>query len=284
MQRPRGIEMDDLKGPNCPPLFLGCEGPETPAQRTSRREEQGQNKEGCEDAGSGSLDLLLHTGIKILDHFKQGFSSVAQSSPTLCDPRNHSTPGLPVHHQLSEFTQTMSIESVMQSNHLILCHPLLLLPSIFPSIRLFSNELVLRIRWPKYCSFSFSISPSNEHSRLISFRIEWLDLLAVQGTLKSLLQHHNSKASILWPSAFFIVQFSHPYVTPGKTKALTTWTFIGKVMSLLFNMLSRLVITLLPRSKHLFITWLQELNLSFIDIVLMAPGQEESGEKALWPM
>ena len=146
VQRPRGIEMDDLKGPNCPPLFLGCEGPETPAQRTSRREEQGQNKEGCEDAGSGSLDLLLHTGIKILDHFKQGFSSVAQSSPTLCDPRNHSTPGLPVHHQLSEFTQTMSIESVMQSNHLILCLPLLLLPPIFSSSSVFFSESVLLMR------------------------------------------------------------------------------------------------------------------------------------------
>ena len=133
-----------------------------------------------------------------------------------------------------------SIESVMPSSHLILCHPLLLLPSIFPNIRVFSNESVLHIRWPKYWSFSFSISPSNEHSGLISFRMDWLDLLAVQGTLKS-LQHHSSKESILMHSAFFIVQLSHPYVTTGKIIALTRWTFVGKVMSLLFNMLSRLV-------------------------------------------
>ena len=150
-----------------------------------------------------------------------------------------------------------SIESVMPSNHLILCHPLLILPSIFPSIRVFSNESALRIRWPKYCSFSFSISPSNEHPGLISFRMDWLDLLAVQGTLKSLLQHHGSKASILWCSAFFIVQLSHPYMTTGKTIALTRQTFFDKVMSLLFNMLSRLVITFLPRSKPLLISWLQ---------------------------
>ena len=141
--------------------------------------------------------------------------------------------------------------------HLILCHPLLLLPSIFPSIRGFSNESVLYIRWPKDWSSSFSISPSNEYSGLISFRIEWLDLLAIQGTFKSLLQHHSSKASILWRSAFFIVQFSHPYMTTGKTIALTRWTFVGKVMSLLFSMLSRLVIAFLPRSKHLLISWLQ---------------------------
>ena len=151
----------------------------------------------------------------------------------------------------------MSIESVMPSNHLSLCHPLLLLPSIFPSIRLFSSESLLHIRWPKYWSFSFNISPSNEHSGLIFFRIDWLDLLAVQGTLKSLLQHHNSKASILWLSAFFIVQLSHPYMTTGKTIALTRWTFVGKVMSLLFNMLSRLVITFLSRSKQLLIPWPQ---------------------------
>ena len=154
----------------------------------------------------------------------------------------------------------MFIKSVMpsnNSNHLILCCPLLLLPSIFPSIRIFSNESVLRIRWPKYWSFSFSISPSNEHSGLISFRIDWLDLLAVQGTLKSLLQHHSSKASILQCSSFFMVQLSHPYMTTGKTIALTRWTFFGEVMSLLFNMLSRLVITFLPRSKCLFSSWLQ---------------------------
>ena len=141
--------------------------------------------------------------------------------------------------------------------HLILCCPLLLLPSIFPSIRVFSNELVLRIRWPKYWSFSFNISPSNEHPGLISFRMDWLDLLAVQGTLQSLLQHHSSKASILRLSAVFLVQLSHPYMTTGKTIALARQTFVDKVMSLLFNMLSRLVIAFLPRGKHLLISWLQ---------------------------
>ena len=151
----------------------------------------------------------------------------------------------------------MPTVSVMPSNHLILCHPLLLLPSIFPSIRVFSSESALCIRWPKYCSFSFNISPSNEHPGLISFGVDWLDLLSVQGTLKSLLQHHSSKASILRRSAFFTVQLSHPYMTTGKTIALTRWTFVGQVMSLLFNMLSRLVITFLPRSKHLLISWLQ---------------------------
>ena len=151
----------------------------------------------------------------------------------------------------------MSIESMMPSNHLILCHPLLLFPSIFPSIRVFSNESALCIRWLKYWSFSFNISPSNEHPGLISFKMDWLDLLAVQGTLKSLLQHHSSKASILQCSAFFTVQLSHPYMTTGKTIALTRWSFVGKVMSLLFNMLSRLVITFLPRSKRLLISWLQ---------------------------
>ena len=150
-----------------------------------------------------------------------------------------------------------SIESVMPSSHLILCCPLLLLPPIPPSIWVFSNESALRMRWPKYWSFSFSIIPSKEILGLISFRMDWLDLLAVQGTLKSLLQHHSSKASILCPSAFFMVQLSHPYMTTGKTVALTQWTIVGKVMSLLFNMLSRLVITFLPRSKHLLISWLQ---------------------------
>ena len=154
------------------------------------------------------------------------FSSFTQSCPTLCCPMNHSTPGLPVHHQLPEFTQTH--ESVMPSNHLILCHPLLLLPSIFPSIRVFSNDSVLRIRWPKYWSFSFSISPSNEYSGLISFRMNWLDLRAVQGTLESFFQHHGSKSSILRCSAFFIVQLSHPYMTTGETIALTRQTFVGK--------------------------------------------------------
>ena len=145
----------------------------------------------------------------------------------------------------------------MPSNHLILCHPLLLLPSMFPCIRIFSSESVLCIRWPKYWSFSFSISPSNEYSGLISFRMDWLDLLAVQGTLKSLLQHHSSKASILRCLVFFIVQVSHPYMTTGKTIALTRWTFVDKVRSLVFNMLSRLAITFLPRSKRLLISWLQ---------------------------
>ena len=167
------------------------------------------------------------------------------------------TQGLPVHHQYSQsLLKPMSIESVMPSNHLILCRPLLLLPSIFPSIRVFSNKSVLPIRWPKFWSFSFSISPSNEYSVLISFRMDWLDLLAVQGTLKSLLQHHSSKASILC-SSFFIVQLSHPYLTTGEIITLTIWTFVSKVMSLLFNMLSSFVIAFLPRSKSLLISWLQ---------------------------
>ena len=151
----------------------------------------------------------------------------------------------------------MPTESVMSSNHLILCHPLLLPPSIFPSIRVFSNESVLRIRWPKYWSFSFSISPSDEYSGLISFRVDWFYLLVVQGTLKSLLQHRSSKASILWHSDFFMIQLSHPYMTIGKTIVLTRWIFVGKVMSLLFNALSRFAIALLPRSKRLLISWLQ---------------------------
>ena len=183
--------------------------------------------------------------------------SVAQSFPTLCDPMNRSTPGLPVHHQLPEFTQTHVHRSVMPFSHLILCRPLLLLPPISPSIRVFSNESTHLMRWPKYWSFSFSIIPSKEHPGLIPFRMDWLDLLAVQGTLKSLLQHHSSKASILQCSAYFTVQLLHPYMTIGKTIALTRWIFVGKVMSLLFNMLSRLVITFLPRSKRLLISWLQ---------------------------
>ena len=145
----------------------------------------------------------------------------------------------------------------MTSSHLILCRPLFLLPPIPPSIRVFSNESTLCMRWPKYWSFSFSISPSNEQPGLVSFKMDWLDLFAVQGTLKSLLQHHSSKASIVWHSAFFTVQLSHPYMTTGKTIALTRWTFVGKVMSLLFNMQSRLVITFLPRNKRLLISWLQ---------------------------
>ena len=160
-------------------------------------------------------------------------------------------PGLPVHHQLLEPPQLMSIELVMPSNRLILCHPLLLLPSIFSSIRVFSNGSVLCLRWPNYWSFNFSIGPSNEYSGLISFRMDWLDLLAVQGTLKSLLQHYSSKASILQCSAFFTVQLPHPYMTTRKTIAMTRWTFFDKVMSLLFNMPSRLVKAFLPRSKCL---------------------------------
>ena len=168
-----------------------------------------------------------------------------------------SMPRFPVHYQVPKFTQTLVHRSVMPSNHLIiLCCPVLL-PSVFPSITVFSNVSVLCIRWPKYWSFRFNISPSNEYSRLISFGMDLLDLLAVQGTLKSLLQHHSSKASIPLHSAFFIVQLSDPYVTTGKTIALTRWTFVGKVTSLLFNMLSRLVITFLSRSKRLLISWLQ---------------------------
>ena len=159
----------------------------------------------------------------------------------------------------------------MTSNHLILCHSLFLLPSIFPNIRVSSNESALRIRWPKYWSFSFSISPSNEHSGLISFRMDWLDLLAVQGTLKSLLQHHSSKASILQCSSFFIVQLSHPYTTSGKTIALTRWTFVGKAISLLFNILSKLVIIFLPRSKRLLISWLQSPS-----AVILEPSKMKS--------
>ena len=166
-------------------------------------------------------------------------------------------PGFPIHHQLPELLKLKSIESVMPSNHLILCRPLLLPPSIFPSIRVFSNESALHIRWPKYWSFSFNINPSNEYSGLISFGMNWLDLRAAQGTLKSLLQHHSSKPSILLHSALFIVQLSHPYMTTGKTIALTRRTFVDKVMSLLLNMLSRLVITFLPRNKCLLISWLQ---------------------------
>ena len=165
----------------------------------------------------------------------------------------------PPQHQLPELTQThlMSIELVLPPDHLILCHPLLLPPSIFPSIRVFSNESALHNGWPQYWSLSFSITPSNEYSGLISFRMNWLHLLSVQQTLKSLLQHHSSKASILWCSAFFIVQLSHPHTTTGKTIALTRWTFVDKVMSQLFNMLSRLVIAFLPKSKRLWISWLQ---------------------------
>ena len=184
-------------------------------------------------------------------------SSVLQSCPILCDPMDWSTPAsLSITNSWS-LCRLKTIMSVMPSNHLILCHPLLILPSVLPSIRVFSNESLLHIRWPKYWCFNFSIRPSNEYSGLISFRMDWFDLLAVQGTFKSLLHHHSSRASILWHSAFFIVQLSHPYMTPGKTIASTRWTSVGNVMSLLFNMLSRLVITFLPRSKSLLISWLQ---------------------------
>ena len=186
----------------------------------------------------------------------QYFYSVSQC-PTLWDPMDCSMPGFLVHHQLLEVTQTHVhlVDDAIQLSHPL--SSLLFLPSIFPSIKVFSIESVLHIRWPKYWSFSFSISPSNEHPGLISFRMDWLDLLAVQGTLKSLLQCYSSKASILQHSAFFLVQLSHPYMTTRKTIALTKWTFVGKVMSLLFNMLSRLVIAFLPRSKRLLISWLQ---------------------------
>ena len=160
----------------------------------------------------------------------------------------------------------MSIESVITSNHLILCNPLLL-PSVFPSIRVFPSELALCIRWPKYWSFSFNINPSNEYSGLISFRIDWFDLFAVQVTLKNLLQHHSSKASVLWCSTFFILQLAHPYMTTGKTIALTIWTFVSKVMSLLFNMLSRFVMAFLPKGKCLLISWLQSLSAVIISYV-----------------
>ena len=187
---------------------------------------------------SGSLQSLSHIQL-----FAIPWTATRQASLSITNSQSLPKP--------------MSIESVMPSNHLILCRPLLLLPSIFPSIRVFSNESALSIRWLKYWNFSFNFSPSNKYPGLISFRMDWLDLLAVQGTLKSLLQHQSSKASILQCSAFFIVQLSHPYMTTGKTIALTRWTFVGKVMSLLLNILSRLAINVLPRSKRLLISWLQ---------------------------
>ena len=198
------------------------------------------------------------------------FSSVQSLSHVrlFCNPMNHSTLGLPVHHQLPEFTQT-HIHRV--SDAIQPFHPFSLLPPIPPSIRVFSNESTLCMRWPKYWSFSFSIIPSKEIPGLISFRMDWLDFLAVQGTLKSLLQHHSSNASILRHSAFFTVQLSHPYMTTGKTIALTRRTFVGKVMSLLLNMLSRLVITFLPRSKRLLISWLQPPS-----AVILEPPQIKS--------
>ena len=191
------------------------------------------------------FNIILHSSVQLLSQVDSvtPWTAARQASLSVTNTRSPLKP--------------MSIESLMPSNHLILYHPLLLLPSIFPSIRVFSNESALHIRWPKYWSFSFNISPSNEHPGLISFRMDWLDLLAVQGTLKSLLQPHSSKASILLCSAFFMVQLSHPYMTTGKTIALTRWTFVDKVISLLSNELSRLVITFLPRSKCLFISCLE---------------------------
>ena len=187
--------------------------------------------------GISKMDIYVIKN-KIWYYYTVQCSSVAQLCQTLCNPMDCSMPGFTNSHSL---LQLMSTELMLPSNRLILCYPLLFLPSIFPSIRELPKELVLHIRWPKYWSFSFSISPSNEHPGLISFRMDWLDLLAVQGTLKSLLQHHSSRASIIRCSAFFIGQLSHPYMTTAKTIALTRWTFVGKVMSLLFNMLSRLV-------------------------------------------
>ena len=194
------------------------------------------------------------------------FSSVAQSCPTLCNPMNCSTPGLPVHHQLLEFTQTHvhRVSDAIQPSHSSVV-AFSSCPQSLPALGSFPMSQ-LRMRWPQYWSFSFSISPSNEHPGLISFRMDWLDLLVVQGTLKNLLQHHTSKATIFWHSAFFTVQLSHPYMTTGKSIGLTRWTFVGKVMSLLFNMLSRLVITLLPRSKRLLISWLQSPSAVILEL------------------
>ena len=212
----------------------------------------------------GSISCFLHWQVDYLSLSHQGSPSVQFSSvQSLSCVRLFVTPWIAARQASLSITNSQSslrftsIESVMPSSHLILCHPLLLLPPIPPSIRVFSNESALRIGWPKYWSFSFIIIPSKEHPEPISFRMDWLDLLAVQGTLKSLLQHHSSKASILRCSAFFTVQLSHPYVTTGKTIALTRRTFVGKITSLLLNMLSRLDITFLPRSKHLLISWLE---------------------------
>ena len=204
----------------------------------------------------GSNPRLLHQqpGSLPLSWTQVHFSSVTQSCLTLSTPWTAAKQASLSITKSRSLLKLMSIESVMPSNHLILCHPLFLPPSIFPSINIFSSDSVLHIRWPKYWSFSFNISPSNEHLELISFRMDWLDLLSVQGTLKSLPQHHSSKTSILWRSAFFRVQLSHPCITTGKTMALTKRTFVGKVMSLLFNVGSRLVIAFLPKSKHLLIS------------------------------
>ena len=215
----------------------------------------------------------MYSNNSILENWiSSNLKLITQSCLILCNPMDCSTPGFPVHHQLLELTQTHvhRVSDAIQPSH----HPLsalLLLPSIFPSIRVFSNESVFHIRWPKYWSFSFNISPSNDYSGLISFRMDWLDLLAVQGTLKNLFQHHSSKSSILWCSAFFTAQLSQPYMTTGKTITLTRYTCVGKVMSLLFNMLSRLVITFLPRSKRLLISWLQSPS-----VVILEPPKIKS--------
>ena len=201
---------------------------------------------------------FLFSSVQLLSHvrlFATPWTAARQASPSITNSWS--------------LLKLISIELVMPSNHLILCRPLLL-PSIFPSIKVFSNKSALCIRWPKYWSFSFNISPSNEYRGLISFRVDWLDLLGVQGTLKSLLQHHSSKASILQCSAFFIGQLSHPYMTTGKTIALTRRTFVGKVMSLLFNMLLRLIITFLPRSKRLLISWLQSQSAVILVLVFVS--------------
>ena len=198
---------------------------------------------GCLDGNSDWAAGSVQFSYSVVSDSANPWTAVRQASLSITNSRS--------------LLKLMSIESMMPSNHLMLCHPLLFLPSIFSSIRVFSNESVLPIRWPKYWSFNFSISPSNEYSGLISLSIDWFDLIAVQGSLKSLLQHHSSKASILWCSAFFVVQLSNLYMTTGKTIALTRWTFVGKVMSLLFNMLYKFVIAFLPRSKHLLISWLQ---------------------------
>ena len=212
------------------------------------------------------MKVEFHTFLSIeLSFYSVQFSSVAQLCLTLCNPMNRSTPGHPVHRQLLEFTQTHvhRVSDAIQPSH-PLSSPSPPAP-IPPSIRVFSNESTLRMRWPKYWSFSFSIIPSQEIPGLISFRMDWLDLLAAQGTLKSLLQHHSSRASVFQRSAFFTVQLSHPYMTTGKTVALNRWTFVGKVMSLLFNILSRLVITFLPRSKRLLISWLQSPSAAILE-------------------
>ena len=225
-----------------------------------------------------TIFISTSSNILYLEFHWAQFTSVTQSHPTLCNPWIAACQASLSTTSSWSLLKLMSIKSVMPSPHLILCRPLLLLPPIPPSIRVFSNESALCIRWPKYWSFSFSISPSNEHSGLISFRMDWLDLLAVQGTLKSLLQYHSSKASIFQCSAFFTVLLSHPYMTTGKTIALTRRTFVDKVMSLLFNMLPRLVITFLPRSKHLLISWLQSTS-----AVILEPRKIKSDTVPLFP-